>query len=115
MPLPKPRTIPATPPGTDAGFMGPQFSLTLPPFQPFPCRSTRTIERGGMASPVASIVFCGASFGIVDEDDDGEQPGLQRFDAIDGATKEESEDAFLTEFTNVLYGGLSVKKVGSRP
>eukprot|EP00619_Florenciella_sp_RCC1007_P007704 CAMPEP_0205917758 /NCGR_PEP_ID=MMETSP1325-20131115/9366_1 /ASSEMBLY_ACC=CAM_ASM_000708 /TAXON_ID=236786 /ORGANISM="Florenciella sp., Strain RCC1007" /LENGTH=171 /DNA_ID=CAMNT_0053285211 /DNA_START=51 /DNA_END=566 /DNA_ORIENTATION=- len=63
-----------------------------------------------MGNNVASIVFCGASFGIVDEDDDGDQPSLQRFDAIDGATKEESEDAFLTEFTNVLYGGLSVKK-----
>ena len=60
---------------------------------------------------VASIVFCGASFGIVDEDDDGEQPSLQRFEAIDGATKEESEDAFLSEFTNVLRDGLSVKKV----
>mmetsp|Transcript_19430 Transcript_19430/g.51009 ORF Transcript_19430/g.51009 Transcript_19430/m.51009 type:complete len:225 (+) Transcript_19430:106-780(+) len=65
-----------------------------------------------MGNNVASIVFCGASFGIVDEDDDGEQPGLQRFDAADGTSKEESEDAFLTEFTSLLQnGGLSVKKV----
>mmetsp|Transcript_23714 Transcript_23714/g.54668 ORF Transcript_23714/g.54668 Transcript_23714/m.54668 type:complete len:173 (+) Transcript_23714:107-625(+) len=64
-----------------------------------------------MGNNVASIVFCGASFGIVDEDDDGEQPGLQRFDAADGTSKEESEDAFLTEFTSLLQnGGLSVKK-----
>ena len=63
------------------------------------------------ASSVASIVFCGASFGIVDEDDDGEEPALQRFDVSDGATKEESEDAFLTELTSVLSDGVSVKKV----
>lgn len=72
--------------------------------------------RGVSSSPVASIVFCGASFGIVDEDDDGDQPGLQRFDATDGASKEESEDAFLTEFTSLLQnGGLSVKKVRVHP
>lgn len=62
-----------------------------------------------MGNSVTSMIFCGASFAQEDDDD---QPPMRAMDfaQMDSGSRAESENAFLSEFTNVLRDGLSVKK-----
>lgn len=63
----------------------------------------------------ANIIFCGASMGMTDEDEEedprGQPPQIDNGGqaSAEAVSKEESEQAFISEFTTVLSDGLNVR------